>query len=437
MPLASPAAAARAFIALAGPAVWRARLARIAALAADGRRSGQAVRQRHLVELTLARLARGGADPSPTEARIAARIAALAGETALLAARLTPAGRVWFDAALDAALDGDGTPIGLLHLARTARRHRAHGFTVRFAGFEDGAPFDLLLTREGAVAELVCDVVSAESGRAVSRAAWLLLADRIDPDLQTWLAAHPGQYLLKMTLPDGLAGGLPADPSGVPAAASDPAALAALHGRIRAMLAGAARATQDAAVVLRLDPLLLAGARSDLAPVGVSGAGASGAGVSGAGAAEAGANGIMARLRREFGPEAHLAAIAADGGMFVLAARAGQEDRVAGAVRARLAALAPARLTGTRPGILAMFLEDTDRAEWRGLRERLELEGEARQFLTGPEARAVVAVTCASRLELFGLAPPDAAEEGELRFRNPGHPAARVAALAPAVASAV
>lgn len=423
MPLASPAAAARAFITLAGAAVWRARLARIAALAADGRRSGQAVRQRHLVELTLARLARGGSDPSPTEARIAA----LAGETALLAARLTPAGRVRFDAALDAALDGDGTPIGLLHLARTARRHRAHGFTVRFAGFEEGAPFDLLLTREGAVAELACDVVSAESGRAVSRAAWLRLADRIDPDLQTWLAAHPGQYLLKMTLPDGLAAGLPAERSGFPAAASDPAALAALHGRIRAMLAGEARATQDAAMVLRLDPLLLAGARSDPAP----------AGASGAGAPDAAANGIMARLRREFGPEAHLAAIAADGGMFVLAARAGQEDRVAGAVRARLAALAPARLSGTRPGILAMFLEDTDRAEWRGLRERLELEGEARQFLTGPEARAVVAVTCASRLELFGLAPPDAAEEGELRFRNPGHPAARVAALAPAVASAV
>ena len=423
MPLASPAAAARAFITLAGAAVWRARLARIAALAADGRRSGQAVRQRHLVELTLARLARGGTDPSPTEARIAA----LAGETALLAARLTPAGRVRFDAALDAALDGDGTPIGLLHLARTARRHRAHGFTVRFAGFEEGAPFDLLLDREGAVAELACDVVSAESGRAVSRAAWLRLADRIDPDLQTWLAAHPGQYLLKMTLPDGLAAGLPAERSGLPAAASDPAALAALHGRIRAMLAGEARATQDAAMVLRLDPLLLAGARSDPAP----------AGASGAGAPDAAANGIMARLRREFGPEAHLAAIAADGGMFVLAARAGQEDRVAGAVRARLAALAPARLSGTRPGILAMFLEDTDRAEWRGLRERLELEGEARQFLTGPEARAVVAVTCASRLELFGLAPPDAAEEGELRFRNPGHPAARVAALAPAVASAV
>ena len=71
-----------------------------------------------------------------------------------------------------------------------------------------------------------------------------------------------------------------------------------------------------------------------------------------------------------------------------------------------MAAIAPARLTGTRPGILAMFVEDTDRVEWRGLRDRLELEGEARQFLTHPEARRVVAVTCASRLELFGMPAP-------------------------------
>ena len=113
----------------------------------------------------------------------------------------------------------------------------------------------------------------------------------------------------------------------------------------------------------------------------------------------------------------------------------GGRTRSRSALRRRLAAIAPARLTGTRPGILAMFVEDTDRAEWRHLREQLELEGEARQFLTIPEARAVVAVTCASRLELFGAPAPDAAADGELRFRNPAHPAARAAALAPAVLS--
>jgi hypothetical protein len=100
-------------------------------------------------------------------------------------------------------------------------------------------------------------------------------------------------------------------------------------------------------------------------------------------------------------------------------------------------ALAPARLTGTRPGILAMFVEDTSRDEWRRLREQLELEGQARQFLTDPAARGVIAVTCTSRLELLGEMPPHAAEEGEMRFRNPTHPAAGLAALAPSVSSSL
>ena len=58
---------------------------------------------------------------------------------------------------------------------------------------------------------------------------------------------------------------------------------------------------------------------------------------------------------------------------------------------------------------------------------------EARQFLAHPSARGVVAVTCASRLEMLGVAPPDAAADGEMRFRNPAHPAAKVGALGPAV----
>jgi hypothetical protein len=82
-----------------------------------------------------------------------------------------------------------------------------------------------------------------------------------------------------------------------------------------------------------------------------------------------------------------------------------------------------------------MFLDDLDRAEWRGLRERMELEGSARRWLTSPAARRVVALTCASRMELLGVAPPDSAPEGELRFRNPSHPAAKSPALAPAIVS--
>jgi len=121
----------------------------------------------------------------------------------------------------------------------------------------------------------------------------------------------------------------------------------------------------------------------------------------------------------------------------VIAARAGRENEVAVAVRRRMCTVAPARLSGARPGILAMFVEDTDRTEWRLLRERMDLEGETRQFLTDPGARSVVAVTCSSRLEMFGLAGPDAAPGGELRFRNPAHPAAKTAALAPAVLSSI
>jgi hypothetical protein len=146
---------------------------------------------------------------------------------------------------------------------------------------------------------------------------------------------------------------------------------------------------------------------------------------------------LWSSLRQEFGPETNLSVTTAGDHVFVMAARAGRENEIATAVRRRLAVIAPARLSGTRPGILAMFVEDTDRSEWRGLRERLELEGEARQFLAHKEARLVIAVTCASRFELFGMSAPYAAEDGELRFRNPAHPAARAAALAPAVLSSV
>src|ERR1700749_2567879 len=112
-----------------------------------------------------------------------------------------------------------------------------------------------------------------------------------------------------------------------------------------------------------------------------------------------------------------------------MAVRAGQENDVAAAIRRRLMGRAPSRLRGERPGILAMFIENTDREEWRGLRDRLELEGEARQFMTNPESRPVVAVSFASRLEMFDICSPETANDGEVRFRNPGHPAAGMAAL--------
>jgi len=390
------------FFALTGRKRWADRLDEIRDLATGGPRASQAIRQRHAIELTIEKLRRtNGVAASVTEQRLGALAVALPA----LAASLTATGRERLIARLRDGLEGQNTLVPLFHLLRCALLQRARGFDVSFAGLQDDAPFDLLLTRDKAEAELACDVITAEEGRGVHRGAWFRLADRIDPDLQTWLAAHPGRYLLKMTLPQGLRGGL--HDGGAP-----DETLSHLHQRIRDMLAAQSRQDHDEAIVLRLDPLLLAGAQAE-------------------------DSGFASKLRNEFGPEAHLSVTTAGGGVFVMAARAGQENEVAIAIRRRLGAIAPVRLSGERPGILAMFVEDTDRTEWRGLRERLELEGEARQFLTHPEAKRVVAVSVTSRLEMFGLKAPDAAPDGELRFRNPQHPAAGVAGLQPAVMSTV
>jgi hypothetical protein len=390
------------FLGLVGVRRWQDRLSEIRDLAASGPRAGQAIRQRHGVALSLEKLRRQpAAEPSAADVLLG-RIAA---EIPRIAANLTPRGRERLIEWLRSGLSGKNTLIPLFHLMRTAMLQRSRGFTVAFPGLEDGTPHDLLLRRDEIEAEVACDVVTAEEGRGVHRGAWFRLADRIDPDLQIWLAAHPGRYLLKMTLPLGLRGGLhDSEPGGD--------TLVRLHQRIRTMLETRSRDEHDEAIVLRLDPLLLAGAQAEDI-------------------------GLISSLRREFGPEAHLSVTTAGNGIFVMAARAGQENEVAAAIRRRLAALAPARLTGQRPGILSVFVEDTDRLEWRGLRERLELEGEARHFMTNPAGRSVVAISFVSRLELFGVAAPDAAPGGELRFRNPGHPAAGFPALAPAVMSSV
>ncbi len=385
------------FIALVGTRAWAARMLEIGRRAASGPRAGQAARQRHALELAVERL-RGplGRPPSPGERRAAH----LAADAVALARQLSALGRMRLRAVLHVALVGDGTLLKVFHLLRTANLQRSRGFQVHFAALEDDAPYDLLLTRGRLSAEVVCDVVSAEDGRLLQRRPWSRLADRVNAELPRWLGAYPGRYLLNMTLPLGLRD----EPDGY--------ALDALHGRIWQLLETQGRSDHDATAVLRLGPLLLANARSDN-------------------------TGLLSSLRQEFGPEAHLAVTAAGAGVFVMAARAGRPDEVAAAVRRRLFDIAPARLSGTRPGILAIFIDDADRGEWRRLRDSLELEGEARQFLAYQSARQVIAVTCASRCELFGMAAPDAVEDGELRFRNPSHPDAMAVELASAVLSSV
>ena len=395
----STASLIQAFVTCVGSKRWAVRMSEIAAEVARSQRVGRAMLQKHAIEVTIERLRRSGKDVVSVEDRCVFELVREAVRTDRL---LSPAGRVRFRATLAGTMRNEATLVPLFHLLRNAALQRSRGFEVHFAGFEDEAMFDLLISRDGITAELACDVVSAEDGRDVQRGAWVQLVDGIDADLQNWLSHHPGRYLLKLTLPQGLN--------------DDKPRLAALQERIRGMLASERRADQDEACVLRLDPLMLAAAQMSPPPASAD---------------------LVPSLRREFGPQAHLAMTQAGNGLFVLAARAGREDEVAVAIRRRLAAIAPARLSGTRPGILAMFVEDTDRTEWRGLRDRLELEGETRQFLTHPEARVVVAVTCASRLELFGGIAPDAAEDGDIRFRNPAHPAAKAAGLAPAVLSSL
>ncbi len=379
-----------AFVALVGARAWGSRMAEIARLAASGPRTGQVIRQRHALELAIDRL-RTGLARAPSAAELHA--ARLAGDAVALSRSLGAPGRRRLRERLRSALTGDGTLVPVFHVLRTAALQASRGFDVAFAGLEDAAPYDLLIARGSHEAEIACEVVSAEEGRLVHRTAWSHLVDRVDADLHAWLAAYPGRYLLKMTLPEGLQN----------------SALAEMHARIRRLLEARGRRDHDAAAVLRLDPLTLAAASTD--------------------------EKLMPSLRREFGSEAHLSVTATGAGVFVMAARAGRVDEVPVAVRRRLFDITPRRLSGTRPGILAMFIDDTDRREWCGMRDRLELEGEARQFLAYQAARPVIAVTCASRFELFGMA--DAAEEGELRFRNPAHPAAKAIALQPAILSSV
>ncbi|HEY7579974.1 MAG TPA: hypothetical protein VH855_20490 [Acetobacteraceae bacterium] len=380
-----------AFVDLAGSRVWTARLAEIRVRAAAGPRAGRLLRQRHALELAVERL-RGGLSRPPSPAELHA--ARLAGEAALLSRSLSARGRRRLRENLRAGLQGDRSLVPLFHLLRTAALERSRGFSVTFPGLERDAPYDLLIARGASEAEVACEVVSADQGRLVARDAWMQLADRVSDDVRTWLSACPGSHLLKMTLPEGL----------------QPDALAAMHARIRRLLEARRRQDHDRAGVLRLEPLVLARKQYE--------------------------TGLLNSLRSEFGPEAHLAVTAAEAGVFVMAARAGRIDEVGTAVHRHLLEIARTRLSGgRRPGILAMFIEDVGRADWFGLRDSLSLEGEARRFLAHQAARHVVAVTCTSRFELFGMA--DAACEGELRFRNPAHPAAKAVSLAPAILSSV
>ncbi|WP_052402516.1 hypothetical protein [Muricoccus aerilatus] len=379
------------FLGLAGAKRWEARIAEIGRRAACPSLAARALQERHALELTLQRLlspeAVAGASPAERQ------ILSYAREAVRLAESLPPEPKKRLRALVLEGLTGEANLIPLFHLLRVAALHRARGFEVRFTGLADGTPHDLVISRGGAEAEIACETVSAEEGRPVLRNDWCAFVDGINPDLQTWLAAHPGRYVLKMTLPEGLK--------------RDALDIHALQRRIMEMLRDRRRQDSAADAMLKLDPLLLAGAQAAVP---------------------------ASALRALFGPEAHLAVAQGGGNILVLAARAGQPSDVAQAVCRRLCT-ASTRLSGQRPGIMAVFLDDLGRQEWRGLRERMELEGAVRRFLTTPEAKRISTVSCASRMEMFLMPPPDAVPGGELRFRNPAQPVPRDPVLVAALAS--
>ncbi|MBX6375983.1 MAG: hypothetical protein IRZ13_17370, partial [Acetobacteraceae bacterium] len=306
------AAALPAFAALAGERRWASRLSELARRTRPppgrgGTWRGRAAQRRHALELALARLVE---DPRALDraGRGERRLLAIAADAVRLAETLPARGRARLRERLAAGLEGEQTLVPLFHLLRSAALYRARGFTVEFPGLAEDAPFDLLIRRGGAEAAVACETFSAEEGRSLHRGDWYALVDRVHPELQTWLAAHPGRYVLKMTLPEGLGG---------------PDRLAELHRRISQLLATPTRQDSSADAVLKLDPLVLAGAQA------------------------AGQGRLLPeRLRDQFGPEAHLAVTAdpSGGSVFVMAARAGREDAIAEAFGRRLAAAAEARL---------------------------------------------------------------------------------------------
>ena len=358
-------------------------------------RAGRATLQRHCIELTIERLRRKPLKRLPSAAERC--IMADTAEALSTLLGLSRPGREHFLARLRASLVGQGCLVDAFHLLRIAAMRRSQGFQVQFAGFELGAPFDLLIRRNGVAAEVACNVLSAEEGRGIHRRAWLRLVDELDGELQAWLRSNPGRYLMKITLHGCLHDG-------------DDALHAKVQARIRNTLCHRAFSGGDVAATVRLEPLTLPAANADEPS-------------------------LMPRLRHEFGPEAHLTVISAGGSILALAARAERENDVAAAVSRHLEAAASSRLSGQHPGVMALFIEDLDQLEWHLLREPLHLEGEIRRFMTHKVAGCVAAVSCTSRLELFGMVSAGAEPRGEIRFRNPAHPSAKLEALAPAVSS--
>lgn len=113
-PLTTPAASSiGSFVDLVGGKRWRERLAEIRDLAAAGPRASQAIRQRHVLELSVEKLRRQpGIRPSVTEGLLGS----IAREIPLIAENLTSRGRDRLVDQLRCGLSGQNTLIPVFHL---------------------------------------------------------------------------------------------------------------------------------------------------------------------------------------------------------------------------------------------------------------------------------------------------------------------------------
>ena len=174
--------------------------------------------------------------------------------------------------------------------------------------------------------------------------------------------SYPGRYLLKMTLPQGLESGT----------------LAAMHDRIRRLLETGGRRDHDEAAVLRLDPLVLAAGDADAQPDAVAAARVRPRGTSGRhhrGRRRVRDGGARRPRRRGGGrhpppPVRH---------------RAHAADRRRGPASWRCSSTTPTAASGA---------DCATGWNWRARRG---------SSLPHKAARPVIAVTCASRFELFGI----------------------------------
>src|ERR1700723_2088101 len=182
----------RDFISWIGTACWDDRVAWIRARVQGGARSGRLAAQRFLAESALEKSRRGHALSAAESSLVE-----LTSRIPALHRKISAAGQARLREMVEAALIGEATLLPVLHLLHTARLQEERGFDIAYTGLEEATPFDLLISRDGIQAEIACDSVSAEDGHAVHRSSWTQLMDRIDPDLQTWLAPPPGPHLLK------------------------------------------------------------------------------------------------------------------------------------------------------------------------------------------------------------------------------------------------